>query len=69
MPYSVKLSMTIETEIRLTETSDFLKQILFLSSFNSVLLMTPKTLEFGNACTVALLSSNEADDLVCRQRF
>ena len=35
MPCS-KFSMTLPTEILSTETSDFLKQIIFLKSFNSV---------------------------------
>ena len=40
MPSSTKFSMILQTEILSTETSDFLKQIIFLQSFNSVFLMT-----------------------------
>ena len=36
MPYSAKFSMTLHTEILSTETSDFLKQIIHLKSFNLV---------------------------------
>ena len=38
IPCSAKFSMTLQTEILSTETSDFLKQIIFLKSFDSVLL-------------------------------
>ena len=37
MPGSAKFSMTLQTEILSTETSDFLKVIIFLKSFNSEL--------------------------------
>ena len=39
MPCSAKFSMTLNTDILSTETSDFLKKIIFLKSFNSVLFM------------------------------
>ena len=39
MPCSAKFLMRLQTEILLMETSDFLKQIFFLKSFNSVLYM------------------------------
>ena len=39
MPCSAKFSMTIQTEILSTKTSDFLKQIIFLMPFNSLLSM------------------------------
>ena len=37
MPCSAKFSMILQTEILSLETLDFLKQIIFLKSFNSVL--------------------------------
>ena len=37
MPCSYKFSVTLQTESLSTETSDFLKQIIFLKSFNSML--------------------------------
>ena len=37
MPCSTQFSVTLQTENLLTEISDFLKQIIFLRSFNSVL--------------------------------
>ena len=37
MPCSAKTSMTLQTEVLSTETSDFLKQMIILKSFNSVL--------------------------------
>ena len=37
MPRSAKFSVTLQTEILSTETSDFLKEIMFLKSFNSEL--------------------------------
>ena len=37
MPCSINVSLTLQTEIFSTVTLDFLKQILFLKSFNSVL--------------------------------
>ena len=40
MPCSAKFSMTLQTEILSTETSDFLKQKVFLKSFNSVLYLS-----------------------------
>ena len=36
MPCSANFLKTLQTEILSTETSDFLKQIIFLKSFNSV---------------------------------
>ena len=39
MSCAAKFSVTLQTEILSTETSDFLKQIIFLKSFNSVLVM------------------------------
>ena len=39
MPGSAKLSMALQTEILSTEISDFLKQIIFLKSFNLLLSM------------------------------
>ena len=36
MPFFAKFSMILQTEILSTESSDFLKQIIFLKSFNSV---------------------------------
>ena len=36
MPCSIKFSLTSQTEILSTETADFLEQIVFLKSFNSV---------------------------------
>ena len=39
MPCSAKFSVTLETEILSTETLDFLKQIIFLKSFNSFLIV------------------------------
>ena len=44
MPCSTKFPVTLQTEIRSTETSDFLKQIIFLKSFNSVFAMRTKWL-------------------------
>ena len=40
MPCSAKFSMTLQSEILSTETSDFLKQIIFLKSFKSVCIFT-----------------------------
>ena len=37
MQYSIKFSMTSQTENLLTETSEFLKRIFFLSSFANIL--------------------------------
>ena len=37
MQCSAKFSVTLQTEILSTETSDILKQIIFLKSFNSLL--------------------------------
>ena len=37
MPCSANFLMTLQTEILSTETSDFLKEIFFLKSVNSVL--------------------------------
>ena len=39
MPWSAKFSMTLQTKILSSQTSDFLEQIIFLKSFNSVLLV------------------------------
>ena len=53
MPCLVKFSMTLQTEILSTETSDFLKQIIFLKSFNSVFEchFHPKgSLKFSSVC-------------------
>ena len=36
MPCSAKFSVTLQTEILSTEISDFLKQIIFVKLFNSV---------------------------------
>ena len=38
MPCSVEFSVTLSTEIFSTETLDFFKQIIFLTSFSSVVL-------------------------------
>ena len=40
MPCSAKFSMALQTEFFSTETSDFLKQISFLKSYNLVFKMT-----------------------------
>ena len=40
IPCSAKFSMTLQTEVLSTETSDFLTQIIFLKSFDSVLLVS-----------------------------
>ena len=37
MPCSIKFSMTLQTEILSTDSSDFLKQIISIKSFNLVL--------------------------------
>ena len=37
MPFSAKFSMTFQTEILSTETSDSLKRMIILKSFDSVL--------------------------------
>ena len=42
MPCSAIFSLTLQTEILSTETSNFLKQIIFPKSFNSVLQMYPE---------------------------
>ena len=42
MPYSINLSMTLQTEILSTVTSGFLKQTILLKSFNSVLFLVPE---------------------------
>ena len=39
MPCSTKFSVTFQTEILATETSDFLKQIIVLKSFDSLFIV------------------------------
>ena len=51
MPYSAKFSLRLHNDILSTDISDFLKQSIFLKSFNSVLHLF-NTYQFGWA-TVA----------------
>ena len=44
MPCSAKFLMTLQTKILSTESSDFLKQIVFCKSFNSVLHVISKVI-------------------------
>ena len=39
MPCSINFLITLQTEVLSTEASDFLKQIIFLRSFNSMFIM------------------------------
>ena len=48
MPCSAEFSMTLQTDILSTEPSDFLKQIIFLESFNSALLAA----KMGGHCSL-----------------
>ena len=49
LPCATKFSMTLKTEILSKETKVFLKQIIFLKSFNSVFTMIPVHLHLLDA--------------------
>ena len=60
MPCSINFSITLQTEILSTETSDFLKQIIVLKSFR---VYNEKAIKSG-VCPVCLLSQNRAKFLL-----
>ena len=60
MPCSAKFSMTFKTNILSTETSDFLRQIIFLKSFNSVFF-------FVTASPTKLGSTFKGENLLIRK--
>ena len=59
MSCSISFSMTLQTEILSTETSDFFKQMIILKSFTSVLTVFDSTLELlRRETTFSLLSGS-----------
>ena len=58
MPCSINFSMTLQSAIFSTVTSDFLKQMIILNSSNSMLytiMITVKILKFGTPQTIAII--------------
>ena len=62
MPCSVKFSMTLQTEILSIETSDFLKQIIFLKSFTLVLSVTSLDNNSAECCDPAVCKLSQTAD-------
>ena len=48
MPCSANFLMSLQNEILSTETSDFLNQIIFMKSFNSVLNVVSMAIKYGS---------------------
>ena len=65
MPFSAKFSVAFQTEILSKETSDFLRQIIFLKSFSvmTILCDLGDNTEYCKVLTLKAPTTTAADDI------